>query len=384
MLMPALANLAALASTGPSDASGTLGGYWSVAIASVLGFVAVYLLLPRARRFPAPFAAIAAATALVVVGGLLIQVDVPAAEAILFYAFSGLAIVFAGLMLAQSNPVHAALSFAMVVLSTCGLFLLQAAPFLMAATIIIYAGAIVVTFLFVIMLAQQTGPSDADQRSREPFLAAAAGFILLGCLLCVLLRTYPNLGPYLDRAALAARANNVAQWKAILGDGDDFFSEFHTLVHRTVAGRQSNDSNHASIARANLPIAIEEAQRQWNALKPSPIGEERKAGADQLKEFQAQMTLVVELGNSVRAYQGTLQPAAQLPLSSFGGPPANQAIALDERGMPQERLPAANVAGLGKSLFTDNLLAVELAGTLLLVAVVGAIAIAGRRPEGLR
>ena len=50
----------------------------------------------------------------------------------------------------------------------------------------------------------------------------------------------------------------------------------------------------------------------------------------------------------------------------------------------QSDLPAANVAGLGKTLFTDYLLAVELAGTLLLVATIGAIAIAGRRPEGLR
>src|ERR1019366_946117 len=85
-----------------------------------------------------------------------------------------------------SSDLHAALSFALVVLSTCGLFLLQAAPFLMAATIIVYAGAIVVTFLFVIMLAQQEGPSSADQRSREPFLASLAGGGLLASLLCIL------------------------------------------------------------------------------------------------------------------------------------------------------------------------------------------------------
>ena len=47
-------------------------------------------------------------------------------------------------------------------------------------------------------------------------------------------------------------------------------------------------------------------------------------------------------------------------------------------------LPAENVAYLGRTLFSDYLLAVELGGTLLLVATVGAIAIAGRRPEGLR
>ena len=60
----------------------------------------------------------------------------------------------------------------------------------MAATIIVYAGAIIVTFLFVIMLAQQVGPSDADARSREPFLATLTGFLLLAALIYVLV-----LGP---------------------------------------------------------------------------------------------------------------------------------------------------------------------------------------------
>src|SRR5205807_7606599 len=102
-----------------------------------------------------------------------------------------------GLLITQRNPVRAALSFALVVLSTCGLFLLQAAPFLMAATTIVYAGAIIVTFIFVIMLAQQAGLSDADQRSREPLLACVAGFVLLGALLYVLYATYDTTG--LDR-----------------------------------------------------------------------------------------------------------------------------------------------------------------------------------------
>src|SRR5437868_7093030 len=67
---------------------------------------------------------------------------------------------------------------------------LLAAPFLMAATVVIYAGAIVVTFLFVLMLAQQEGKSDADDRSREPLLATATGFVLLGALLYVLQLAY--------------------------------------------------------------------------------------------------------------------------------------------------------------------------------------------------
>src|SRR5678809_827752 len=100
------------------------------------------------------------------------------------------AILFAGLMITGRNPARSALAFAMVVLSTCGLFLLLAAPFLTAATIIIYAGPIIVTFLFVSMLSQQEGPSNAALRTREPALAAAAGFVLLATFLVGLQRVY--------------------------------------------------------------------------------------------------------------------------------------------------------------------------------------------------
>src|SRR5262249_4180238 len=90
----------------------------------------------------------------------------------------------------QHNPARAALSFTLVILSTCGLFLLLAAPFLMAATIIIYAGAIIVTFLFVLMLAQQSGRSDAGLRSRPARLATITAFVLLGTLIYVLQVSY--------------------------------------------------------------------------------------------------------------------------------------------------------------------------------------------------
>jgi NADH:ubiquinone oxidoreductase subunit 6 (subunit J) len=51
---------------------------------------------------------------------------------------------------------------------------------------------------------------------------------------------------------------------------------------------------------------------------------------------------------------------------------------------PPGKLPAANVTAVGRTLFTDYLVPVELAATLLLVATIGAIVIAGRRSEELR
>ena len=83
-------------------------------------------------------------------------------------------------MITNRNPVYSALWFALVTLSVCGLFLVAVAPFLAAATVIVYAGAIVVTFVFVIMLAQQSGATVYDQRSRQPFLATVSAFLLLG------------------------------------------------------------------------------------------------------------------------------------------------------------------------------------------------------------
>ena len=106
----------------------------------------------------------------------------PIGETVLFWLFAAAAIVCAILMITNRNPVYSALWFALVTLSVCGLFLLQSAPFLAAATVIVYAGAIVVTFVFVIMLAQQSGATVYDQRSRQPLLATVAAFLLLGAL----------------------------------------------------------------------------------------------------------------------------------------------------------------------------------------------------------
>src|SRR5438876_7617123 len=165
-----------------------------------LGLVAVYALLPRPRRLPLLLGVGAAVLALVLTGWLVVRVGKLSLETFLFYLFAAIAIIAGGLLVTQQNPARAALSFAIVVLATCGLFLLQAAPFLMAATIIVYAGAIIVTFLFVIMLAQQQGLSDADARSREPFFATITGFLLLATLLYVLRITYkPDLDHWVRR-----------------------------------------------------------------------------------------------------------------------------------------------------------------------------------------
>jgi len=344
-----------------------------------LGLIAVYLLLPRPRGTRPRWGTFSAGMAILLGGWLLGRSGSGWVETVLFYALSAIAIVAGGLLITLRNPVRAALSFALVVLSTCGLFLLQAAPFLMAATIIIYAGAIVVTFLFVIMLAQQVGTSDADQRSREPFLSSLAGFVLLGAMLCMLHLTYST-----DRFdALLARAKEAVEKPTLegitntLGTGNDFFDALH------------REAQHAHLAPDKTRVfedSLSALEENWNP--PSWDADKMRSALRKLYEE----------GVAIRNSYGNLQPPREssflppgidkkqsLELSTYSRLHSNQPSTQPLRdAQGRSVMPAENVAYLGRTLFSDYLLAVELGGTLLLVATVGAIAIAGRRPEGLR
>jgi NADH:ubiquinone oxidoreductase subunit 6 (subunit J) len=346
----------------------------------VLGLIAVYLLLPRPRGTRPLWGTLSAGIAILLAGWLLVRSGSGWVETVLFYALSAIAVLAGGLLITLRNPVRAALSFALVVLSTCGLFLLQAAPFLMAATIIIYAGAIVVTFLFVIMLAQQVGTSDADQRSREPFLSSLAGFVLLGAMLCMLHLTYSTerFDALLARAKVATESPTLEEMRNTLGSGNDFFDALH------------REAQHAHIAPDKTKAfedSLSALEENWNP--PSWDADKMRSALRKLYEE----------GVAIRNSYGNLQPPREssflppgidnkkqpLELSTYGrlhsDQPSTQPLR-DARG--RSVLPAENVAYLGRTLFSDYLLAVELGGTLLLVATVGAIAIAGRRPEGLR
>ncbi len=337
---------------------------WPVLLPVALGFVGVYWLLPRARASKPILGALCAALAVLLGGWYAVDIEGALPEKILFYIFAGIAVTGGILLIAQKNPVHAALSFALVVLSTCGLFLLQAAPFLMAATIIIYAGAIVVTFLFVIMLAQQAGVADADQRSREPFLASLAGFLLIGSLFCVLHKNYntAELDGLLEQLRQLAEVKTADDVIAIMGDPSKRPRE--QLTHPLV---DNLGQYFPGEPVANLETAWQQIRQPQNVLN-----------------LRAYATRLLTVAPRRRLTQGSLTPAEGLPLSKLSGPPPNTELTPTPLGRLPERLPSQNVAGIGVSLFTDYLVPVELAAMLLLVATIGAIAIAGRRTEGLR
>lgn len=224
-----------------------------------LGGIAVWMLFPRDEKRPWLLGMVCGLTALL---GVVTRFAPPTGEAVrdaLFYLFAGGAVISGVMLITDRNPVYAALWFALATLSTCGLFLINSAPFLSAATVIVYAGAIVVTFLFVIMLAQQGGAAAYDRRAFQPVLATIGACVLLASLL-------------------------------------------YTLETWTAAG-------------------------EHQFVKPPPT-------------------------------------IAANPLSA-----------------PQDG-DLGSLRGVGRSLFGDYLFAVELAGTVLLIATIGAIALAPRRSQG--
>jgi NADH:ubiquinone oxidoreductase subunit 6 (subunit J) len=346
----------------PLDVATTLASahLWPIALTVLLGGVAIYLLLPRPRAYPPLWGAAIGALALLLAGWMVIRHAGFHPDTVLFYAFSGIAIVAGVLLISQRNPARAALSFALVVLSTCGLFLLQAAPFLMAATIIIYAGAIIVTFLFVLMLAQQEGVSDADFRSREPLLSTVAGFVLLGALLYVLVFNYDTrrLDALIARIDQARNQDSVQAIDDTLAGGaadggrqggDGFFVQLLTEIRQLPGAPE----------KSNLEGKVKDLQLEsWPELK-------EQQNVPGMKQALANLSTAVQ---AVRDTCGSLRMPS-VARASYTVPPAHT---------------WENVAPLGRALFTDYLLAVELGGTLLLVAAVGAIAIANRRGEGLR
>jgi NADH-quinone oxidoreductase subunit J len=244
---------------------------WNLIVPVALGAVAILLLLPRPGKRPWLLGGLCGIVA-GVLGALSFgpTLDDLAMDG-LFYLFAGGAMGSGVMMITDRNPVYSALWFAVVTLSTCGLFLLNSAPFLSAATIIVYAGAIVVTFVFVIMLAQQAGEAKYDQRARQPTIATATSCLMLGAILYTL-----------------------AAW----------------------GGKSIDDPELAESAPAASQFLLPQAGAEGNLLS-LPVGD--------------------DLGS---------------------------------------------LRGVGRSLFGDYLYSVEIAGSILLIATIGAIALAPRRAQG--
>ena len=101
--------------------------------------------------------------------------------AIVFYLLASLCLVSAVMVITRRSPIHAALFLVLAFFCVAGIYILLSAEFLAAVQVLVYAGGIMVLFLFVIMLVP------LDLKQLRPPARHVAGSLLLAVLLSGLL-----------------------------------------------------------------------------------------------------------------------------------------------------------------------------------------------------
>ena len=107
------------------------------------------------------------------------------AEAAVFYLLAGLAIVASALVIGQRNPMYSVMFLIVSFAALAGLYIQLDAPFVAVAQIIIYAGAIMVLFLFVVMLLNAPQEDAAEWDRTHPL--RQPGIMRFGAMLALLL-----------------------------------------------------------------------------------------------------------------------------------------------------------------------------------------------------
>ena len=248
--LPALLAAADTAATQPTHAAAVIPPVVILVMCLVAG-IGTVLLLPGRREAPwrKMGGAIVLAAALIA-AALLVRNAAQSPRGglgVYFWAFAAVALIGAVRVVTHPRPVYSALYFVLTVFASAGLFILLWAEFMAAALVLIYAGAILVTYVFVIMLAASaatpgdvetgaargdgasvgngdgqslpaqharatghsaggalSGIAEHDAVSREPLVASAVGFTLMGILLFVIFDRAPVAPiPPTNRAAVA-------------------------------------------------------------------------------------------------------------------------------------------------------------------------------------
>ncbi len=109
----------------------------------------------------------------------------PVATPFFFYLLSGTMILGGILVITRKNAVHSALALIVTLLAQAGLYLMLYAPFVAGVQIILYAGGIMVLFLFVIMLISIERTEKERQFNRQWLVGIAAAAALGGLFIAV-------------------------------------------------------------------------------------------------------------------------------------------------------------------------------------------------------
>ena len=110
------------------------------------------------------------------------------APLIIFFLLAALAVIGAISLIVQKHPIHSALSLIVVMVALAGLYLLMGAEFVAAVQIIVYGGAIMVLFVFVIMLLNAGEEERTNFSKLAKFGGLPLGLALTGLLGAAMVR----------------------------------------------------------------------------------------------------------------------------------------------------------------------------------------------------
>ena len=121
-------------------------------------------------------------------------------DAILFYVSAAVAVASAVVVIAQRNPITSAFALIVTLCSLSVIFGLLGSPFIAVLQVIVYAGAIMVLFLFVLMLLNVKSEGDRPGRGGHTLRGVALALVTLLVLQAgsVLLSTEPGPAPQFD------------------------------------------------------------------------------------------------------------------------------------------------------------------------------------------
>ena len=175
-------------------------------------------------------------------------------EVVTFSLLAGLAVVASALVIGQRNPMYSVLFLIVSFAALAGLYIQLEAPFVAVAQIIIYAGAIMVLFLFVVMLlnAPQEDAAEWDRAHplRRPGIARV-GAVLAGVLILQLtyaLMRISELDTPVGSQTGAATVSSVRELGRVLFDRHAFAFEATSvlilvaMVGAVVLARREGDS----------------------------------------------------------------------------------------------------------------------------------------------
>jgi NADH-quinone oxidoreductase subunit J len=151
----------------------------------------------------------------------------PVATPFFFYLLGGLMLIGGVLVITRKNPVHSALALILTLLAQASIYLMLYAPFVAGVQIILYAGGIMVLFLFVIMLVS----IERSQRERQFNKQWAVGMVAATALGGLFIVVYTKgRGIFPEHALPAVEAQNTQNVGTLLYTQYMFAFEIASLL----------------------------------------------------------------------------------------------------------------------------------------------------------